>query len=314
MGVPVKLIIDTDPGVDDAIALLMALAWPQLELTGVTTVGGNVPLARSTRNALAILEYAGRPDVPVASGAARPCHGRFGYSYSYHGKSGLSRRLPDPRIRPVDASAVDFLAEKLTNDPGGITVVALGPLTNLAHLLKRYPSALGQAASLVVMGGAAGGGGNVSPYAEFNFFSDPVAANVVVSSGVPLTLVDLDAGRRTFITRQAARDVVAQSSIGRLALQLLNNWYRSDANRQRFEFYDPLAIASALQPQLVSSRPMALEVETVDRVRKGQVRVVSGAGPVSVVDRVDERAFFALLGDLFTWTIPGVDRSGPPAK
>ncbi len=314
MGGPVKLIIDTDPGVDDAVALLMALSSPQLELTGITTVGGNVPLARSTRNALAILDYAGRPDVPVAQGAARPCHGRFGYAYSYHGKSGLSRRLPEPRIRPVDASAADFLAEKLSSDPGGITLVALGPLTNLAHLLKRYPSALGQAASLVVMGGAVGGGGNASPYAEFNFFSDPVVANLVVSSGVPLTLVDLHAGRRTFLTREAAQETTARSPMGRLALQLLNNWFRSDANRRRFEFYDPLAIAAALQPQLVSSRPMALEVETIDQLRKGEVRVVSGTGPVSVVDQVDERAFFALLEELFALTHAGVDWSGPLSK
>lgn len=314
MGSPVKLIIDTDPGVDDAIALLLALAWPQLELMGVTTVGGNVPLARSTRNALAILDYAGRRDVPVARGAARPCQGRFGYSYSYHGKSGLSRRLPDPRIRAVDTSAADFLAEKLSNDPGGITVVALGPLTNLAHLLEQHPSALGQAASVVIMGGAVGGGGNVSPYAEFNFHSDPVAANLVVSSGVPLTLVDLHAGRRAFLTREAVQGARARSSIGRLALQLLNNWFRDGADRQRFEFYDPLAIAVALQPELVSSRSMALEVETLDPLRKGQVRVVSGAGPVSVVDQVDERSFFALLGDLFSLSQSSAAWPGSLAK
>ncbi len=171
-----RVIIDTDPGVDDAIAILMALAWPELELVGMTTVGGNVPVSRGTRNALALLEYAGRQEVRVAQGAARPCRGRFGYSYPFHGLSGLSRRLPNPKTRPAKDDATKYLAAKLQDNPGQITLVALGPLTNLAILLKRYPAALGLAASAVVMGGAIECCGNVTPYAEFNSYSDPVAA------------------------------------------------------------------------------------------------------------------------------------------
>ena len=176
---PAKVILDTDPGVDDAIAILMALAWPELELVGITTVGGNVPLARGTRNALALLEYAGRQRVPVARGAARPCRGRFPYAYAFHGPGGLSRRLSQPRMHSVDIGAAEFMAAKLGGDPGQITLVALGPLTNLACLLKRHPGALDLAGSLVVMGGAADGSGNVKPHAEFNFYSDPVAAHAV---------------------------------------------------------------------------------------------------------------------------------------
>ena len=151
---PLKVIIDTDPGVDDAIALLMALAWPDLNLAGITTVGGNVSLARATRNTLALLEYAGRGEVPVAMGAANPIGGRYRHAPHVHGKSGLSRRLPEPKTGPVDATGVDFLAKKLTKEPGGVTLVALGPLTNLAQLLIQHPDALSTAASLVVMGGA----------------------------------------------------------------------------------------------------------------------------------------------------------------
>ena len=147
-----SIIIDTDPGMDDAITILMALAWPGLELAGITTVGGNVPVSRGTRNALALLEYAGRQGVPVARGAARPCRGRFGYSYQFHGRSGIARRLPEPKTRPVHVSATEFLATKLQESPGQITLVALGPLTNLANLLDLHPAALGLAASLVVRG------------------------------------------------------------------------------------------------------------------------------------------------------------------
>ena len=173
-----------------------------MEVLALTTVGGNVPLARTTRNALALLEYAARTDVPVARGSARPTRGRFGYAYAIHGTSGLTRRLPRPSTRPIDLNAVDFLAAQLREFPGQITLVALGPLTNLARLWLRHPGALEQAAQLVVMGGAVNTPGNVKPNAEFNFYSDPEAADVVLSSGVPLTLVDLAVCRQVGIDRQ----------------------------------------------------------------------------------------------------------------
>ena len=194
-----KLILDTDPGVDDAIAILMALASGSTapegtlvpELVGLTTVGGNVPLARGTRNALALLEYTGLQHIPVARGNARPLRGSFPYSYDFHGKGGLSRRLPEPQARPSASGAIDFLAEQLLNNPGQIALVALGPLTNLARLQQSHPGVLEKSRSLVVMGGAVNTAGNSTPPAEFNFYSDPLAAHRVVSSGAPLTLVDL---------------------------------------------------------------------------------------------------------------------------
>ena len=304
MSQPLTLIIDTDPGVDDAIAILMALAWPGLELAGLTTVGGNVPLARATRNALALLEYAGRRDVPVACGAPRPYHGRFGYAYQFHGKSGLSRRLPEPTLQPVSGSAVDFLASKLRESPGQVVIAALGPLTNLAGLLKKYPKALSEAASLFVMGGAVNTDGNVTPHAEFNFYSDPVAAQAVLSSGVPLTLVDLGACRQVYltkdrVTREMAPGLRANDPLGRLVVQLLTNWFRKHPDREKFEFYDPLALAAALEPGLISTRQMALTVETKLEERIGEVRVLSRdchrGGNVAVADLVESDAFFALL-------------------
>ncbi len=290
-----KLIIDTDPGVDDAIAILMALAWPGVELAGLTTVGGNVPLAKATRNALALLEYAGRHDVPVARGAARPCRGSYRYSYEFHGKSGISRRLPTPTLRPVSGSAVDFLSSKIQESPGRTGIVALGPLTNLALLLKKHPEALGKAASLFVMGGAVNTAGNVTAHAEFNFYSDPVAAQAVLSSGVPLTLVDLGACRQVYVTRDAAAGLKAGNRLGSLVVQLLVNWFKKHPGRDRFEFYDPLTLAAALEPGLTSTQQMALEVETENEERRGQVRRLSSQGNVAVADAVYSNDFFALL-------------------
>ena len=298
---PFKLIIDTDPGVDDAIAILMALACPQLDLAGITTVGGNVSLTQATRNTLALLEYAGRQDVPVAEGAARPLRGRYGYSHNFHGRTGLSRRLPKPNSRPIETNAVDFLGQMLGEQPGQYHLVALGPLTNLAQLMAT-PDALVQAASITIMGGAVNVPGNVTPYAEFNFFSDPVAAQQVLASGIPLALVDLGASRQAFISRDEAEGLKSTSRIGRLAVQILKNWFRRDPNRSRFEFYDPLALAAALRPELISTSQLKLGVETFDQVRLGCSTPESITGQISVVKVVDGAAFSSLFDDLFALT------------
>ena len=290
-----KVIIDTDPGVDDAIAILMALACPGVEVLALTTVGGNVPLARTTRNALALLEYAGRTDVPVSKGSARPTRMSFGYAYAVHGTSGLTRRLPRPKSKPIDLKAVDFLAARLRDLPGQITLIALGPLTNLACLWLRHPGALEQTARLVVMGGAVNAPGNVTPHAEFNFYSDPEAADMVLSSGVPLTLVDLAVCRRVGIDRQGAERLATRSPLGRLAIQLLANWFRRQPHRERFQFYDPLALAVALEPDLVSTYQASIRVEAADPDRRGESLVTGLGGPVAVAQQVDTEGFFALM-------------------
>jgi len=141
---PIKIIIDTDPGVDDAVAVFMALAGPEVEVVGLTTVGGNVSLARTTRNALALLQAAGRSDISVAKGASQPMRGKFTYAPQFHGPGGLSLRLPEPVVGTVEEGAVQFLSDQLTRQPGEVVLVALGPLTNLAHLLWERPTALKQ--------------------------------------------------------------------------------------------------------------------------------------------------------------------------
>lgn len=295
-----KVIIDTDPGVDDAIAILMALRFSSFQVLGLATVGGNVPLARGTRNALALLEYAGRTEIPVSRGSALPIRGQYGYSFPVHGASGLTRRLPNPSSRPIDQRAVDFLAGELGKQPGEILLIALGPLTNLANLLTRYPGSLEQASGLVVMGGAVDVPGNVTGHAEFNFYSDPEAAKMVLSSGVPLTLIDLAASRQVAIDRQAARELKPRNNLGGLAAQLLNNWFRRDPGRQRFFFHDPLAMAAAFDSTIVNTQNVQVAVETADPVRLGESRISGRPGLVGVVRQVDQDGFFRLFDDLMS--------------
>ena len=305
----IPVIIDTDPGVDDATALLMALACPTLDILGIATVGGNVPLARATRNALALLEYAGRTDIPVYRGASRPLRGRFPYAREVHSPSGLTRRLPNPTVRPAEANAAQFLADALDAAPGEITVIALGPLTNLARLLRRHPAALRCVRSIVVMGGGIDGPGNVTPFAEFNFYSDPTAARLVMESGVPITLVDLAACRQVYLTGTEIFDIAAGSAEGRLAAELLAGWFRNDASRERFNLYDPLAVAAAIDPGVLHTRRVALTVADADTdadaARRGECRIVDDApGTVAVANGdngVDRERARAIIRRLLSW-------------
>lgn len=310
------MIIDTDPGVDDAIAILMALAaglqggpalaGPATEVLGLTTVGGNVPLARGTRNALAVLDAVGRRDIPVYRGSSRPLSGRYGYSFGFHGNTGLPGRLPDSQAGPATQRSTEFLAQSLRASPGEITVVALGPLTNLARLMQRHPGVLELAGSVAVMGGAVNWPGNVTLHAEFNFYSDPVAANMVMSSTIPVTLVDLGASRQAALSRGQVEALRGGNRMGEVAIRLLQDWFRLDGSRQQFQFYDPLAMAVAIDPRVAGGRQMTLRVETKDRERLGESRVVRLGGNVAVAERVDSARFFTMLEGLFGWE--GIDR------
>lgn len=299
------IIIDTDPGIDDAIAILMALAAAHHQVLGLTTVGGNVPLASGTSNALAMLEAAARSEIPVYKGSSRPMSGRFGYSFAFHGSTGLPVRLPKPRTLPDAERATDFLGRTLRASPGEITLLALGPLTNLARLMQRHPGSLELAGSLAVMGGAVNTPGNVTPYAEFNFYSDPVAAHMVMSSSAHITLVDLGASRQAALSRRQADALTGGNQMGELAIRLLQRWFRLDAGRDEFQFYDPLALAAVVDPLIVGGRNMRLRVETSDREHLGESRMVQLGGNVTVAERVDSARFFALLTQLFGWE--GID-------
>ena len=295
---PVKILIDTDPGVDDAIAILMALASPDVELLGLTTVGGNVPLGRSTRNALALLQAAGRSDIPVAKGASRPLRGRYSYAPQFHGPGGLSRRLPEPAKGPVAEGAVQWLYDQLTHEPGEVLLVALGPLTNLARLLWERPIALEQAKNIVVMGGAVNTPGNITPRAEFNVYSDPAAAEIVLASRLPVTLVDLAACRQVVISREQALGLRSGHPLGRLTLELLQGWFHREPSRQRFEFCDPLAMAIALEPAIATFVKIDLDVVLEENESLGETTETGGPGETTLPQDVDAARFFGLLEEL----------------
>ena len=295
-----RIIIDTDPGVDDAIAILMALAAPSVDVDGITVVGGNVPHARGLRNALALLDFVGRPDIPVHKGSSRPLVGRFASAQHFHGASGLTRRLPEPVTRPAPARAVDFLAQQLSDQPGQITLVAIGPLTNLARLERRHPGSLSRAASLVIMGGAVDTPGNITPHAEFNFHCDPLAAHEVMNSGVPLTLVDLAACRQVSLNRKAALSLKAAKPQGQLALDIVQNWFKADDRRESMLFYDQIALAAAFHPDVITTRQVTLAVE-IEGAESGASRVTASGGPVALSDRVEVEGLMALMGDWLGW-------------
>ena len=291
-----RIIIDTDPGVDDAIAILMVLAAPSVEVAGLTVVGGNVPHARGLRNSLALLDFVGRSDIPVHRGSSRPLAGRFASAQHFHGASGITRRLPEPVTQPSPERAVDFLARELSQHPGEITLVAIGPLTNLARLERRHSGSLSRAAALVVMGGAVDTPGNITPHAEFNFHCDPLAAHEVMNAGVPLTLVDLAACRQVTMSRETALGLRSNNPLGRLCLEIVQNWFKADDRRDGMLFYDQIAMAAAFRPDVMTTRQVSLAVET-EGERAGASGVATHGGPVALADKVDVPGLMALTGE-----------------
>ena len=285
-----KVIIDTDPGTDDALALMMALSSPELEVLGLTTVGGNASLAHTTRNALRLLEYLGRTDIQVYRGAARPLRGRFHYGYYFHGPGGLTVRLPLPSSRPSLVRAWDRIVDQARAFPGEIVLIALGPLTNVARALAHDPGAKDRIKEIVVMGGALEVPGNVTPHAEFNTYNDPAAADAVFSSGIPVTLVGLDVTDRVYVRRDEADWVQGRSRSARLAGRILANWFRAHPEEESYNLCDPLAIVAALRPEILSYRRATVTVETESSERTGKTSATYGAGNVNATATVDSGA------------------------
>ena len=287
-----RVIIDTDPGTDDAIALMMALNHPAVEVLALTTVGGNGALRHTTRNALCILEHMGRGDIPVFKGAARPLRGRFSYGYYFHGPGAMTARLPTPARPPRPGSAYDYISEAARQRPGELTLVALGPLTNIARVIRRDPSIVERVKRLVVMGGVVETPGNVTPYAEFNIYNDPEAAQVVLSSGLPVTLVGLDVCDPVYIVSNDDRWAQGGSRSEQLAHRLTDGWFALHDEGARYTPCDAMAILAITDPELMSFGQAAVRVETEDDERRGQT--VAEYGPGNVTVAADIRAAEAI--------------------
>jgi pyrimidine-specific ribonucleoside hydrolase len=267
-----RVLVDCDPGLDDALALLLVLASPELELRGVTTVAGNQTIDKTTENALKVLELAGRGDIPVASGADRPLAGELVPADDAHGETGLGGlKLPAPRTGLVEHPAVDFLAEQLQVAKEPIIVFALGPLTNIALLLALHPDAATRIARLVLMGGAIAEG-NMTASAEFNIWTDPEAAARVFGGGLDVTMVGLDVTNRAVLTRADADRLRAGGTVGKAAAELLDfylGFYEEAYEHGGAPIHDALAIAQVLRPELLKclDRHVEIELEGICRGR-----------------------------------------------
>ena len=266
------ILLDCDPGHDDAIALLLALASPELELRGLTTVAGNQTLEKTTANAIRVLEFAGRADVPVAAGADRPLvRERFVAAY-VHGETGLDGPdLPPAEGEPVNRHAADFLADKIRDANGAATLVPTGPLTNVALLLALHPDARPE--RIVLMGGAIAEG-NVTPAAEFNIWADPEAAARVFASGIDVTMVGLDVTHKALFTSAHIGRLAGR--VGEMVTELLRFYDRFHREVYGFDgspIHDAVAVAQVMRPDLVETKHLNVEIDVESELCRGRTVV-----------------------------------------
>jgi purine nucleosidase len=274
-----KIIIDTDPGQDDALAILLAFASPELEILGITAVAGNVPLALTELNARKICELAGRADVKVFAGADRPLMRPLITAEHVHGKTGLDGPdLPEPAMPLQKQHAVDFIIETLRNEePRSVTLCALGPLTNIAHVLIRAPELAPRIREIVLMGGGFFEGGNVTPTAEFNIYVDPQAAQIVLQSGVPVVILPLDVTHKALTTAKRVDRFRAMGTMsGDASVALLEFFERFDEEKYGSDggpLHDPNVIAYLLKPELYGGRYCNVTVDAANELTLGMTVV-----------------------------------------
>lgn len=301
-----KIIIDTDPGQDDAVAILLALGSPELEILGLTAVAGNVPLELTQMNARKVCELAGRPDIRIFPGAVRPMVRPPLTAEHVHGKTGLDGPiLPEPAMALQEMHAVDFIVDTLMREaPGTVTLCPLGPLTNIALALVREPRIAPRIREIVLMGGGFFEGGNVTPTAEFNIYVDPHAAEVVLNAGVPVVMMPLDVTHKALTT--AARIKVIRdlgNKVGAATAEMLEFFERFDEEKYGTDggpLHDPCVIAYLLRPELFKGRRCNVAVETASELTMGMT-VVDWWGVTErpknamVMRDIDADGFFALL-------------------
>jgi purine nucleosidase len=304
---PRKIIIDTDPGQDDAVAILLAFGAPdELEVLGITAVAGNVPLALTQKNARIVCELAGRRDVPVFSGCDAPLSRTLVTAEHVHGKTGLDGPvLDDPTMPLADGHAVDFIIETLKREADGtVTLVPMGPLTNIAQAFRRAPEIVNHVQEIVLMGGAYFQVGNITPAAEFNIYVDPEAAEIVFKSGVPLVVMPLDVTHKALVT---APRVEAFRTLGNRVGELVAAWtdFFERFDKEKYgspgaPLHDPCTIAYLLEPQLFTGRHVNVEIEVHSDLTRGMTvadwwRVTDRTANAMFMGDVDADGFFDLL-------------------
>jgi len=270
-----KIILDTDPGHDDAIAMLLALASPELEVLGITTVSGNQTLEKTTANALKILEFVERTDVPVHVGAPRPLVREQWAAAYVHGESGLDGPdLPSPKTEPRKGHAIDFIAAQV-EEHDGVVLVPVGPLTNIGLLLAKYPGIQSRIARVVLMGGSIAEG-NVTPAAEFNIWADPEAAHRVFTSGIDVTMVGLDVTHKALLLPEKVGELRGAGRVGSLVAQLYDFYHERHVRMYGWEgspVHDALAVAHVIRDDFVETGHRHVQVDTGPEPGRGRTYV-----------------------------------------
>lgn len=304
-----KIIIDTDPGQDDAVAILLALGSPkEIDVLGITAVAGNVPLELTQKNARMICELAGRPDIPVFAGSKNPLAKRLVTAEHVHGKTGLDGpTLPDPTMPLQEKHAVDFIIETLRTQPAGsVTLCPLGPLTNIASAFNQAPDIIEKVQEIVLMGGAYFEVGNITPAAEFNIYVDPEAAEIVFKAGAPITVMPLDVTHKALVTKarnDAFRDL--GTPVGIAVAEMTDFFERYDKEKYGSAgapLHDPTVIAYLIKPKLFTGRFINVEIETKSVLTRGMTvadwwRVTDREPNAMFMGDIDADGFFTLLTD-----------------
>ncbi|MBC7477385.1 MAG: nucleoside hydrolase [Pseudorhodobacter sp.] len=307
MKTPRKIIIDTDPGQDDAFAILLALASPEdIEVLGIVAVAGNVPLPLTERNARIICELAGKSHIPVHAGCDAPLKRKLVTAEHVHGKTGLDGPHMDEPTMPLQAQhGVDFIIETLRREPSGtVTLCPLGPLTNIATAFQQAPDIIGRVEQIVLMGGGYFEGGNITPAAEFNIYVDPEAADLVFRAGVNLVVMPLDVTHKALTTRarvEASRALGTR--VGRVAAEWADFFERFDVAKYGMEgapLHDPCVIAYLIQPGLFTGRHINVMVEVQSELTMGATvadwwGVTDRPANALFMGGIDAEGFFALL-------------------
>ena len=306
---PRKIIIDTDPGQDDAVAILLALASPaEIAVLGITAVAGNVPLPLTEKNTRIVCELAGRPDVKVFAGCDAPLSRPLVTAEHVHGKTGLDGpQMADPTMPLQDQHAVDFIIQTLREEPAGtVTLVPVGPLTNIATAFQRAPDIIPRVQEIVLMGGAYFEVGNITPTAEFNIYVDPEAAKIVFDAGVPLVVMPLDVTHKALTTKTRIDAFRAMGTkVGDMVAAWTDFFERFDMEKYGSEgapLHDPCTIAYLIQPQLFSGRQINVEIETSSELTLGMTvadwwGITDRPKNALFIGDLDAEGFYALLAE-----------------
>ncbi|MEQ1321998.1 nucleoside hydrolase [Acinetobacter soli] len=305
---PRQIIIDTDPGQDDAVAILLALASPELDVLAITTVAGNVPLSLTSVNARKVCELAGRPDIPVFAGCDRPLKRPLITAENVHGKTGLDGiELPEPKMQLRSEHSVDFLIETFRRAPEkSITICSLGPMTNTAQALLKAPDIATRIERIVLMGGGFFEGGNITPSAEFNMFVDPDAAKVVFAAGIPLTVIPLDVTHQALTSKEWVDGLRKMNNkVGPAVAAWTDFFERYDMEKYGSEgapLHDPCVIGYMINPALFTGRWINVEIETDSPLTVGATvadwwNVTGRKANAEFLRSIDRDAFFQLLSE-----------------